>query len=63
MRKPDNSMLLVDDHKQDLPAGFLNKKQSTGFNLLSEIAEEDDQSSFSESIRNPGSSVEKSGHK
>ena len=46
--KTDNSMLLLDDHNQiDVPLAGLGKKT----NLLSEIAEEDDLSTVSESLK------------
>lgn len=57
-KRPDDSMLLADDYKQaDFQAGYrgplpnaANKKAQ----ILSEIAEEDDVSSLSETLRQPG---------
>ena len=56
----DNSMLLLDDHNQmDVPLGGLGKKT----NILSEIAEEDDMSTVSESQKMHGSSKKATSNK
>lgn len=62
-RRPDNSMLLLDEHNQQdmAPGAGVAKDRAPnasgsqkGKNLLSEIAEEDDVSSVSETLRNIG---------
>ena len=50
-------MLLLDDHNQmDVPLGGLRGGKKPQTNILSENAEEDDQSTVSESQKMPGSS-------